>query len=472
MTENPDAYICYNRADADWVHRLATQLESETIDGNSASRHLKVFFDEWDIAPGDSLIDRMNEGMKKARHVLTVMSPEFIGADWPRFEWKHIVAQDPNNTQGRLIPLMLRDMSLDGTERIDLCAPFRDLKYIDFRKASEFRRGFSELVRKIRNSPHERGRRLPPLVSTSSVILPAPSSGEAAWLPDAVPEFLFSNLLAVSGVPSHVWHGVTPFRKKEEVWAAVPDASPFILREERLYTFTDLQRETEPLRAAVSTESISRVSRNEWVLHPDKQKWWMALLNSNLSAFLRRKWIRADGKGRFYFAPNNTGDTRVFPSPSGRGRTVAKHIASDDGAGFWVHHGARLKFRKFDERMFLSVEPLYLFTEDGRVSISGVSAGKLSQMWMGKQRNDAIFRDVLFWAFVLGGGQSEARIETGGLPMRILTLPATAKTSYGIGWDSVQIRTLFQHQDDELDDVAKQVTEVEEDDDEEEEEPQ
>lgn len=149
--EQKDVYICYNGADLDWVKRLAEQIESETIDGNESSRHLTAFFDRWDIAPGQSLIDRMNEGMKSARHVIAVLSPEFLKADWPRFEWKHIVAQDPNNSKGRLIPILLRDRSADGEERIDLCAPFRDLRYIDCRKPAEFKRSFVELIRRVRN---------------------------------------------------------------------------------------------------------------------------------------------------------------------------------------------------------------------------------------------------------------------------------------------------------------------------------
>jgi hypothetical protein len=119
-TELKDAYICYNAADLEWVTRLAEQLESETIDGAANSRRLNVFFDKWDIGAGQSIIDRMNNGMNSARHVITVLSPEFLKADWPRFEWKHIVAQDPNNSRGRLIPILLRDRSLEGTHRIDI----------------------------------------------------------------------------------------------------------------------------------------------------------------------------------------------------------------------------------------------------------------------------------------------------------------------------------------------------------------
>jgi hypothetical protein len=35
--------------------------------------------------------------MDSSRHVVAVLSPEFLKADWPRFEWKNIVVDDPNN---------------------------------------------------------------------------------------------------------------------------------------------------------------------------------------------------------------------------------------------------------------------------------------------------------------------------------------------------------------------------------------
>src|SRR5438105_3856963 len=75
--EAKDSYICYNRAGADWVGKLAEQIESESIDGTDSGRRLCAFFDRWDIDAGQSLIDQMNAGMEAARHVVVVLSPEF-----------------------------------------------------------------------------------------------------------------------------------------------------------------------------------------------------------------------------------------------------------------------------------------------------------------------------------------------------------------------------------------------------------
>jgi len=460
-----DAYICYNSRDLDRVKALAEQLESETIDGSPSSRRLNVFFDRWDMGPGDSLIDKMNEGMEKARHVVAMLTPEFLAADWPRFEWKHIVADDPNNTKGRLIPVLLRDVSLDGNERIKYPAPFRDLKYIDFRKQSDFKRSINELLRKIRNLPPERGRRLAPVTPAAATVFPNIASSEASWLPDSVSEFIFSNLFPIKDLPPYIWHAGTAFKETEKpkIWETVPNCSSFILRNHRLYTFARLETDTERLRAVISCKDIRRDSRIEWALNEDRQRWLMSMLNGCLSSHLRRKRIRTDGKGRFYFAPNEGLDERTWEMPVGKPRTVAKRIVdAEKGTSFWVHHGAEVRFRRIEEKLFLSVIPLYLFTEDGFVSISGKTAGKLSQMWMGKQQNPDILRDVLFWAYVMSDGFAVIKIDTGDVPIVIDSTPSSAKVQHGVAFDSVNFRTLLQHKDTELDEVASHLEELEE----------
>src|SRR3954454_11012062 len=102
-----DLFLCHNGADKDWVRDLAEQIESETFDGQPDGRPLRVFFDEWDIDVGQNLILKINEGLKVSRYVAVAISPEFLDAPWPTLEWTHVVADDPTNRKGRLIPLFL-----------------------------------------------------------------------------------------------------------------------------------------------------------------------------------------------------------------------------------------------------------------------------------------------------------------------------------------------------------------------------
>jgi len=456
--EQKDVYICYNGADIDWVRRLAEQVESETIDGNQTSRQLTAFFDKWDIGAGQSLIDKMNEGIKTARYVVAILSPEFLKADWPRFEWKHIVAQDPNNSQGRLIPIMLRDRSNDGVERIDLCAPFRDLRSIDFRKPSEFKRGFIELIRRLRNLPQERGRRLPPLAANAP-ILPVSLQPEVSWLPDNVTDLLLANLFPVLSLPSQIWSAATPHRDKKAVWEVVPKSEPFILREQRLYTFANLSSTKTKLRAAIETQTVGKPeSRHDWFIRENRSSWLMALLNSSLSKHLWLLSVRQDGKGRFFFTPSQNNSDRKWPMREGRPRTVAaKKENSATKSSFWVHHAARMKFKRVGEKLFLSVEPLYLFTSDGSMAVAGKNAGRLSLLWGGRQQNPDVLRNLLFWGAVLASNEKSIRIRTGDKPITLSPIPVSAQLDRGIAFDEIRIKALLAQEDADLEKVALEI---------------
>ncbi|QYM80697.1 toll/interleukin-1 receptor domain-containing protein [Horticoccus luteus] len=451
IIEQKDAYICYNGADLDFVRSLSEQVESETIDGSKESRSLSVFFDKWDIEAGQSLIDRMNAGMKAARHVVAVLSPEFLKADWPRFEWKHIVAADPNNSRGVLIPILLRDLAKGGVERIDLYAPFRDLRYIDFRKPAEFRRSFVELMRRIRNQPAERGRRLAPLASTAPV-LPTPLRPEVSWLPDRVQDVLISNLLRVTALPARIWGAATDCREKKDVWAKAPSTEPFVLREKRIYTFADLNQSSTALRAVIDPKTIAPESRHDWFIHPDKRLWLMALLNTALNSHMRTLRIKSDGKGRFIFMPEMNGGDRRWPM-LGRKTGVAvaaKKTAKDGISTFWVHHGASLCFKRVGNNLYVSIEPHYLFTLDGNISVDGKSAGKLATIWGGKQQNPDILRNILFWGFVMAKNHREIRVDTGGEQIVVARIPATSQLDVGVAFDEIRFASLFDKQDDDL----------------------
>jgi hypothetical protein len=454
--ENKDAYLCYNKADRDWVKDLAEQLESETIDGSSNSRHLSVFLDLWDIDSGESLIHKMNEGMKNSRHVITVLSPEFMKAPWPTFEWTHIVCLDPMNAQRRLVPLLLRDVSKDGKERIDLCAPFRGLKYLDFRRKEDFVPIFRELVCRLRGQKQERGVLRPPLAGAAPLV--RGDGAEESWRPDSVEEVLLSNLLPVESLPPMVWGAKTEAREKSQVVALVKQAPGFILKEGRLYTFENLESPTAVLRAAVNLQTIDKpIPTKVWLEHDDWRKWLMNLLNRCLAGHLSHLAIKKEKGGRYFFRPKD-GQNRVWQNGNDKEREVAaiKPNLSGDGH-FWVHHAARINFRRVGKSVFLQVEPTYLFTGDGEIPLEGQSTNRLSMMWSGRQKNPDILRNLVFWAKTMARSGESITIDTGGQPIVVSAVPATTKVNVGIEGDAVRIGSLMHQLDHELDDAAKDV---------------
>ena len=466
-----DLFLCHNGADKVWVRRLAEQVESETLDGLHGGRKLRVFFDEWDIVPGENFILRINDGLRRARYVAVVLSPEMLAADWPTFEWTSVVADDPANRKGRVIPLFVRDGTEQDGMRVELPAPFKVSNWIDFRDEKAWRQSFQKLIRRVRDMPPQRGRRRAPIAMlpapAASIVAPEPESAAA---PDRVADVVLGNLLPVETFPGTVWSGSTRVREAKEVWAAIPDAPPFELQEGRIYTFADLSDLNSPFKALLSANDVKGEAVRSWSRLPAKWRWFMSLLNRSLKRHVIIPVnMGRDDRGRYFFRPG-VEPTRVHRNGADPPRDVAaKKTNEGTGDTFWVHHGAWLQFQTLGDELYLLIEPSYVFTSDGSTPLKGKVVGPLSMKWTGKERNAAILRHIIFWARTLARGMMKIHIDTGAGPIVVSGIPALARTNFGIEFDHIAIGTLMSQVSDELGKVAASVefgTTEDEDDDE------
>jgi len=451
-----DIFLSYNKADKKWVHHLASQIECETLDGTPTSRKLRVFLDEWDMDVGDNLINKMNEGLKVSRFFAVVMSPEFFGSGWTNFEWTHVVSQDPTNTTRRIIPIFLREASLDRKRRLEFPAPFNVLKYLDFREKKAFATYYQRLIRRIRGLPPERGGQHAP---QAAIVVDSAEENDATRAePDHVSELLLSNLLPVKDAPKQIWNGKTALTEPGDVKRIVPDADCFILRGGRLYTFAQLTDSLCPLRKVIEEGSpIVCESVADWLGEKDKGNWFMSLINKLLEEHLASRRIQRESKGRFFFQPTEDGKTRSEAVGGDEPRQVAAQKPAADGASFWVHHAARMKFVRLSHRIFLQLEPTYLFTSDGQQPLAGKSMGRMVIMWGGRQQNVDILRNFVFWMRFLARGEREIRIPAGSGVLVLSALSGTASMNVGIEADHVRIGALMRTVTDEMDDVAGNV---------------
>ena len=454
--ELKDIFLSYNKADKKWVHDLAAQIESETLDGTPASRKLCVFLDEWDMDAGENMVNKMNAGLKVSRFFAVVMSPEFFGSGWTNFEWTHVVAQDPTNTKRRIIPIFLRETTLDGKQRIEFPAPFNVLKYLDFRETKAFSTYYLRLIRRIRGLPPERGDQRTPL---ASVVANGSDEIDANRSePDHVSELLLSNLLAVKEVPKLIWSGKTALTEPGDVKTVVPDADCFIIQGGRLYTFAQLSDRLCPLRKVIEADSpITSENFFDWLNEKDKGNWFIGLLNLLLAEFLASRRVQRESKGRFFFLPTEDCKTRSVAVGGDELREVAARKPAADGTSFWVHHAARMKFIRFGKQVFLQLEPTYLFTSDGIQPLAGKSMGRMVVMWGGRQQNVDILRNFVFWMRFLADGQKEIHIQAGSGMLALSAVSATAAMNVGIEADHVRIGALMRTVTNEMNEVAENV---------------
>ncbi len=93
-----DAFLSHSSKDKDMVRGIAKQLRDNG---------LKVWFDEWEVAVGDNIIHKIDQGLELSRTLIVCLSSNSIGSDWAQMETGVFRFRDPLNKSRRLLPLRL-----------------------------------------------------------------------------------------------------------------------------------------------------------------------------------------------------------------------------------------------------------------------------------------------------------------------------------------------------------------------------
>jgi tetratricopeptide (TPR) repeat protein len=135
-----DVFVSYGHADAAWVHVLA---------GNLHRAGFEVFLDVWELAGGDRLTGRLEEGIRRSANGVLVVSPHTLSRPWVAEEYAALVRQAVEQPGRRLIPVLLTDAELP---------PFlANRVWVDFRGPAatgpEYEARLEELVRALQGRP-------------------------------------------------------------------------------------------------------------------------------------------------------------------------------------------------------------------------------------------------------------------------------------------------------------------------------
>jgi len=75
-----DVFLSHSAKDKAGVWPLAERLQV------AVRKHLKVWFDEWVLKPGDSIPAKIEDGLDHSRVLVLCMSANAFGSDWARVE--------------------------------------------------------------------------------------------------------------------------------------------------------------------------------------------------------------------------------------------------------------------------------------------------------------------------------------------------------------------------------------------------
>jgi WD40 repeat protein len=129
-----DLFLSHASEDKDWCEKLAERLRDQGV---------RVWFDGWELRPGDNLMARINDGLKSSRKMVAVFSRSYFKDTkvWTRAESYAQQSPDILSRERPLIPALIEDCEIEPT--------LRGILFLDFRNPDDFDLRLRQLIEAI-----------------------------------------------------------------------------------------------------------------------------------------------------------------------------------------------------------------------------------------------------------------------------------------------------------------------------------
>jgi len=135
-------FISYSHKDKKFVDKLAMQL---------VQRNVNVWLDRWELAVGDSIVDRVQEAVDGSSALLVILSKASTSSEWCKRELSAGLLRELEEKRVVVMPVMLEDCDVPVFARGKMFADFRS----DF---DDGLRSVSEGIAKVTNSSMARAK--------------------------------------------------------------------------------------------------------------------------------------------------------------------------------------------------------------------------------------------------------------------------------------------------------------------------
>jgi len=93
-------FISYSSKDRPVARRIGADLQK---------RGIRVWLDEFEILPGDSIVDKIAEGIRASEYLVVLISRSSVGSTWVRREFEIAFGRDREASERRIIPVRVDD---------------------------------------------------------------------------------------------------------------------------------------------------------------------------------------------------------------------------------------------------------------------------------------------------------------------------------------------------------------------------
>lgn len=392
MESQYDIFISHNTHDDAIAGKIQQRLARIPL----ASRNPTIFLDDTSIDFGENFVLKVEEALASSRLFLVLLSSNSVSAPWVRLEYSVMLNLDKAGNGGRIIPVLIGDCDppplLSALKWCDLRGDDRrsqkSLELLSTRVEAALKAGSGRTATQTPTTLMEQ------IVTSSCPAFPGP---------DAEEEELISNLVPVTSMPTRVWcaplldeyHMFTKKLNKE-------NGTPFIVRENRIWSFSDLSASGLFLRDLVDHGAAEDFTVAELETTPERAKYVMQLLNSSVRGHCLRRGLAYDKRSdRYYFRPEKDGSSKKRSWKVGSrkySRKVAFPVYRADGVvKNWIHRACGIRFLKSESGYALKLDPGYVFTWDGQKVVPGRVVGPWSTKLKSDEYNRQVFTHFRFW---------------------------------------------------------------------------
>ena len=91
-------FICHSSQDHEFVIKLAEKLKNDSVD---------VWIDDWEIQIGDSITEKINEGLEDSSFFIIVFSENSINSQWVKRELNATLMTQITKRDIKILPVLL-----------------------------------------------------------------------------------------------------------------------------------------------------------------------------------------------------------------------------------------------------------------------------------------------------------------------------------------------------------------------------
>ncbi|MDT4956140.1 MAG: hypothetical protein QOJ02_4278 [Acidobacteriota bacterium] len=126
-----DAFICHSSNDKRFTRRIASDLRSHGF---------KVWFDEFEMLPGDSLYEKIQNGIRTSSWFIVVLSPNSVKSKWCKRELYNALEEEFERDKVYVVPILYKECVVPGFLKEKVWANFQGKKY---------KTGFHQLLKRL-----------------------------------------------------------------------------------------------------------------------------------------------------------------------------------------------------------------------------------------------------------------------------------------------------------------------------------